>query len=120
LQIISIPRSGKILSITGIYTYREISILPADLPKNTNVISIVITRWNAIDLRNAVRDMFASGTKNTALYYKLVFLFNIHSGIDCSLKQRVYFLILASVICISFLCQMKTICTLESFFRKLT
>ena len=67
-------------SITGIYTYREISILPADLPKNTNVISIVITRWNAIDLRNAVRDMYASGTKNTALNYKLVFLFNIHSG----------------------------------------
>ena len=49
--------------------YREISILPADLPKNTNVISIVITRWNAIDLRNAVRDMYASGTKNTALNF---------------------------------------------------
>ena len=75
----------NLIYITGIYTYREISILPADLPKNTNVISIVITRWNAIDLRNAVRDMFASGTKNTALNYKLVFLFNIHSGEDCSL-----------------------------------
>ena len=62
---------------SGIYNYRKVSILPKDVPSDTNVIAIVITRWISKERRNVLRDMYESGTKNTTLKYKLIFLFNL-------------------------------------------
>ena len=62
---------------SGIYKYQKVSILPEDVPSDTNVIAIVITRWSSKERRNVLRDMYESGTKNTTLKYKLIFLFNL-------------------------------------------
>ena len=62
---------------SGIYKYRKVSILPEEVPTDTNVIAIVITRWSSKERRNVLRDMYESGTKNTTLKYKLIFLFNL-------------------------------------------
>ena len=66
--------------ISGIYTYHNVSITADDIPNDTNVIILIPIRWKSLDLRNAMRDMFASGAKNTILKYKLIFSFNFDAG----------------------------------------
>ena len=56
-----------LIFLLGIYTYRKVSVIPKDIRSDTNVIAIIITRWNSEELRNAVREMFQSGTKNKRL-----------------------------------------------------
>ena len=57
--------------------------MPDDVSNDIDVIAIVITRWESVDLRNAIRDMFQSGTSKTLkLKYKLLFLFNLPEGLE--------------------------------------
>ena len=59
----------------GLYEFRNSSIKPSDIRNNTNVILLIITRWNSFDLRNSLRIMLTNH-KRTSLTYKTVFLFN--------------------------------------------
>ena len=77
---------------SGIYTYRKFSILPEDVPSDTNVLAIVITRWSSEERRNVLRDMYDSGTKNTTLKYKLLFLFNLPEGLNLWTQHYWYIL----------------------------
>ena len=54
------------------------SLSPSQITNDTNVIVIVITRWDSFELRSAIREMFEFGTKDKILKYKLIFLFNLH------------------------------------------
>ena len=77
---------------SGIYTYRKVSIQPEDVPSDTNVLAIVITRWSSEERRNVLRDMYDSGTKNTTLKYKLLFLFNLPEGLNLWTQHYWYIL----------------------------
>ena len=69
-------------SFLGLYDYWDISLKHDDISADTDVIVIVITRWESVEVRNAVRDMFHNGTKtNLKLNYKLLFLFNFPDGL---------------------------------------
>ena len=67
---------------SGLYTYQDVSLKPDDILDDTDVIAIVITRWDSAGVRNAIRDMFQNGTRKTLkLKYKLLFLFNLPEGL---------------------------------------
>ena len=69
------------LPYPGLYTYRNISLVPNDISNDTDVIAIVITRWNSVEKRKKIRDMFYSGARKTLkLNYKIIFLFNLPEG----------------------------------------
>ena len=78
------------LHFIGIYTYRNISIKFKDVPISTNVIVIVITRWNSYEVRNAVREMFKNGVNGTKLEYKLVFLFNLNPDVETEYSMMLH------------------------------
>ena len=70
------------LPYQGLYTYRNNSLVPDDISNDTDVIAIVITRWDSVKKRNMIRDMFYNGIKKTLkLKYKLLFLFNLPEGL---------------------------------------
>ena len=63
--------------LSGLYEFRNDSIKSSQLNKNTEVIVLVITRWNAVENRNVLRDVFKSVKQSDlSMQYKLLFLFN--------------------------------------------
>ena len=69
-------------SFLGLYDYRDVSLKHDDISDDTDVIIIVITRWETMGVRNAIRDMFHNGTKTALkLNYKILFLFNFPDGL---------------------------------------
>ena len=66
-----------IYDFSGIYNFKDYSIKPEDIPASTEIISIVITRWDSYDVRRVIREMFAFGKNNKTLNYKLLFLYDL-------------------------------------------